>query len=128
MRAAVENGGVLTSPRSYASGLSLGHTNAKICQKRHIVNPGGSGLLGRLVIVPYTWFMTRALDAVIAKLAILPPEEQDRVARWLRDELRDEEHWTDQFKGSQNELSKLAAEARAERAAGRTTTLDPEKL
>ena len=72
--------------------------------------------------------MTRALDAVIAKLAILPPEEQDRVACWLRDELRDEEHWPSQFKTSQNALSKLAAEARAERATGRTTTLDPEKL
>lgn len=72
--------------------------------------------------------MTHALDAVITKLASLPPEEQDRVASWLRDELRDEEHWTNQFKGSQNALSKLAAEARAELAAGRTTTLDPDKL
>ena len=72
--------------------------------------------------------MTRTLDAVIAKLATLPPEEQDRVARWLLDELRDEEHWNNQFGASQNGLSKLAAEARADRAAGRTTALDPEKL
>ena len=72
--------------------------------------------------------MTRALDAVVTKLATLPPEEQDRVASWLREELRDEEHWTDQFKASQSALSKLADEARADRAAGRTTTLDPEKL
>lgn len=55
-------------------------------------------------------------------------EEQDRVAGWLRDELRDEEQWTNQFKASQDALSKLAAEARAERAADRTTTLDAEKL
>ncbi len=34
------------------------------------------------------------LDRVIAKLASLPPEEQDRVARWLLDELRDDEQWT----------------------------------
>jgi len=87
-----------------------------------------SASFGRPVIAPYTWFMTRALDAVIAKLATLPPEEQDRVACWLGDELRDEEHWTNQFEASQNALSKLAAEARAGRAAGRTTTLDPEKL
>ncbi len=72
--------------------------------------------------------MTGALDAVIAKLATLPPEEQDRVARWLLDELRDEEHWANQFGASQNALSKLAAEARADRAAGRTTVLDPDKL
>jgi hypothetical protein len=72
--------------------------------------------------------MTRTLDAVINQLATLPPEEQERVARWLLDELRDEERWASQFGASQNALSKLAAEARAERAAGRTTALDPEKL
>ena len=31
--------------------------------------------------------MTRTLDAALAKLAALPPEEQDRVGRWLLDEL-----------------------------------------
>lgn len=72
--------------------------------------------------------MTRALDAAIAKLASLPVEEQDRIAQWLLDELRDEEHWARQFSGSQDALGKLAAEARAERAAGRTTELDPDKL
>ncbi len=72
--------------------------------------------------------MTQALDAAIAKLATLPPDEQDRVARWLLDELRDEEHWARQFGTSQDALSKLAAEARADRAAGRTTELDPDKL
>jgi len=72
--------------------------------------------------------MTRTLDAAVAKLATLPPEEQDRVGRWLLDELRDEERWTNQFGGSQDALKKLAAEARADREAGRTTALDPEKL
>jgi len=72
--------------------------------------------------------MTRTLDAVIAKLATLPPEEQDRVARWLLDELRDDEQWTRQFAASPDALDKLAAEARADYVAGRTTELDPEKL
>jgi len=72
--------------------------------------------------------MTRALDAAIAKLATLPAEDQDRIARWLLDELRDDEHWTRQFASSQDALSKLAAEARADRAAGRATELDPDKL
>ena len=72
--------------------------------------------------------MTQTLDAAIAKLATLPPEEQDRVARWLLDELCDEEHWTRQFSGSQDALSKLAAEAGAGSAAGRTTALYPERL
>lgn len=72
--------------------------------------------------------MSRALDSAIAKLATLPADEQDRIARWLLDELRDEEHWERQFSTSQASLSKLAAEARAERAAGRATELDPDKL
>ncbi|HET9363222.1 MAG TPA: hypothetical protein VFO58_25915 [Vicinamibacterales bacterium] len=72
--------------------------------------------------------MTRMLEAAIAKLATLPPDEQDRVGRWLLDELRDEDHWARQFAVSQDILSKLAAEARADLAAGRTTPLDPEKL
>jgi len=66
--------------------------------------------------------MTRALDTAIAKLTTLPADEQDRIAQWL------EEHWARQFADSQSALSKLAAEARAERAAGRATDLDPDKL
>ncbi len=72
--------------------------------------------------------MTRALDAAIAKLATLPVDEQERIAQWLLDELRDEEHWERQFSSSHDTLSKLAAEARADRAAGRATELDPDKL
>ena len=72
--------------------------------------------------------MTHALNTAIAKLATLPPDEQDRVARWLLDELRDEERWARKFRASQDALNKLAGEARADRAAGRTTELDPEKL
>ena len=71
--------------------------------------------------------MTGALNAAVAKLASLPADEQDRIAQWLLDELRDEEHWARQFSASQDALSKLAAEARAERAAGRATELDPDK-
>jgi len=43
---------------------------------------------------------TQTLDAAIAKLAALPPKEQDRVGRWLLDE----------------------------RVGGRATDLDSEKL
>ena len=72
--------------------------------------------------------MTRALDAAIAKLATLPADEQDRIAQWLLEELRDDEHWTRQFAASQDALGKLAAEARADLSAGRATELDPDKL
>ena len=72
--------------------------------------------------------MTRALNTAIAKLATLPANEQDRIAEWLLDELRDDERWARQFAASQDALSKLAAEAQAERSAGRATELDPDKL
>jgi hypothetical protein len=72
--------------------------------------------------------MTRALDAALAKLAALPADEQDRIARWLLDELQDDEVWTRRFASSQDGLSKLAAEARADRAAGKATELDPDNL
>jgi hypothetical protein len=72
--------------------------------------------------------MTRALDAAIAKLTALPADEQDRIAQWLLDELRDEEEWAHRFASSQDGLRKLAAETRADRVAGRTTELDPDSL
>ena len=72
--------------------------------------------------------MTRTLDAAIAKLAALPPEEQDRVGRWLLDELADDEQWTQKFEASQGTLNRLAAEARTDRAAGRTADVDPDSL
>jgi hypothetical protein len=84
--------------------------------------------LGRIAANGILQGMTRALDAAIAKLSELPAEEQDRIARWLLDELEDEELWARQFATSQDALSKLAAEARADRAAGRATELDPDKL
>jgi hypothetical protein len=72
--------------------------------------------------------MTPTLDAAIAKLATLPPEEQDRVGRWLLNALADDEQWMRQFDASQNTLNKLAAEARADVAAGRTTDVDHDRL
>ena len=85
-------------------------------------------MLGRSIAVRYTGVVTQTLEAALAKLSRLPPEEQDRFGRWLLEELRDEEHWDRQFTTSQDALSKLGAEALADRAAGRTTPLDPDKL
>ena len=85
-------------------------------------------VMDRPITSGYTSFVTRTLDAAIARLATLSPDEQDRVGHWLLDELRDEEHWGEQFRESRDSLSKLAAEARTDRTAGRTTALDPEQL
>ena len=72
--------------------------------------------------------MTSTMDAAIAKLAALSPDEQDRVGRWLLHELADDEQWRQTFDTSQDLLSKLAGEARADRAAGRVTDVDPDRL
>ena len=85
-------------------------------------------MLGRVGHRQYTAVITRTLDIAITKLTELPSEEQDRIARWLLEELRDEELWSKQFSASQESLTKLAAEARAERAKGETNDLDPDKL
>ena len=72
--------------------------------------------------------MTEMLDAAVARLAALSPEEQDRIAQWLLQELPDEELWARQFSETQDALSKLAAETRKETASGNTTELEPDKL
>lgn len=72
--------------------------------------------------------MTEMLDKAVAKLAALPPEEQDRIAQWLLQELPDEELWDRRFSETQDPLSKLAIETRQERAAGNATELEPDKL
>ena len=72
--------------------------------------------------------MTSTLDAAIAKLAALPPDEQDRAGCWLLHELADDEQWARSLEASQDLLSKLAAEARADRTADRVTDIDPDRL
>ncbi len=72
--------------------------------------------------------MSRAFDTAIEKMSALPPEVQDRIAQWLLGELEDEERWTQAFSGTQDALSRLADESRADIKAGRATQLDPDKL
>ena len=72
--------------------------------------------------------MTEMLNTAVARLASLPPEEQDRIARWLLEELPDEEMWAMRFAETQGSLSQLASEVRQEKAAGNTTELDPDCL
>jgi hypothetical protein len=88
----------------------------------------GPKCAGGSEVVKYDVGMTRMLDTAIAKLAALPNEEQDRVGQWLLEELLDGDRWSRAFAGSQDALSKLVAEARADIAQGRATELDPNKL
>ncbi len=90
----------------------------------------GGSVAGRWDVpaVLYAPAMTQTLDAAIAKLAALPPEEQDRIAQWLLDELADDERWDRSFAASQDVLKRMADEALADEAAGRTTDVDPDQM
>ena len=72
--------------------------------------------------------VSQALDTAIEKMSALPPEVQDRIARWVLGELQDEERWTQAFSNSQDALGRLADEARTDIRAGRAAQLDLDKL
>ena len=72
--------------------------------------------------------MTEMMDVAVAKLAALPAQEQNRIARWLLEELPDEELWDRRFSETQEALSKLASETRNARAAGNTSELEFDEL
>lgn len=68
--------------------------------------------------------MSDRLKMAFAEAGKLPEDEQDAFAAFLLAELEDERHWNSQFGASGDVLSRLAAEARAEHAAGKTRPLD----
>jgi len=67
--------------------------------------------------------MTQLLEKAISEVAKLPAAEQDAVAAILLDELASEQRWTESFAKSQDVLARLAEEALAEHAAGRSKPL-----
>ena len=72
--------------------------------------------------------MTDLLAEALAKVARLPDDEQDALARWLLDELESERRWCDAFEASQSQLAGLAREALEDELADRTEPLDPDRL
>ena len=58
--------------------------------------------------------MTKRLEQAFAKASKLSLAEQNALADWLLAELEAERRWGQLFAGSQDVLSKLAAEARTE--------------
>ena len=67
--------------------------------------------------------MTRLLEKALGEVAKLPAPEQDAVAALVLEELASEKRWSESFANSQDALAKLAEEALAEHAAGRTKPL-----
>jgi hypothetical protein len=68
--------------------------------------------------------MTTLLETAFAEAAKLPPAAQDTFARWLLEELADEQRWTHAFAQSADLLAQLGDEALAEHRAGRTRSVD----
>ncbi len=72
--------------------------------------------------------MTKRLEEAFAAAAKLPAREQEALAEWVLEELSGEHQWMQTFADSQDTLSQLSDEAKAELRAGKTRSLDPERL
>ncbi len=72
--------------------------------------------------------MTKLLEKAFAEIAKLPEMEQNKVAKWLLDELASEKRWEKAFAESEDVLSRLADEALEERRQGKTKPLDLDSL
>ena len=67
--------------------------------------------------------MTQLLEKALSEVAKLDEPEQDALASILLEEIASEDRWSKAFAESQDVLAKLADEALAEHAAGRTRPL-----
>jgi len=72
--------------------------------------------------------MTQLLEKAFKRVSKLPEIEQNVMAKWLIDELKSEKKWEKMFAESEDILEKLADEALAEFAQGKTKPLDIDKL
>jgi hypothetical protein len=72
--------------------------------------------------------MTQLLEKAYKEASKLPENEQNIMAKWLLDELTSERKWKRAFAESEDILDKLADEALAEHAQGKTKPLDVDQL
>jgi hypothetical protein len=77
--------------------------------------------------LPSDYFSGPLVEALL-QAKTLPEADQQALAKWVADEVSDERKWQRSFAACQERLRKLADEALAEYAAGRTQVLDIEKL
>jgi len=71
--------------------------------------------------------MTKLLEKAFVEVSKLPEIEQNKVAKWLLDELASEKRWEKAFAESEDVLSQLADEA-IEHRQGKTEPLDLDSL
>ncbi len=72
--------------------------------------------------------MTKLLEKAFEEASKLSELEQNALARWLIDEILSEKKWEKAFSESEDVLDKLADEALAEHAAGKTKPWDVDNL
>ena len=72
--------------------------------------------------------MVKLLEKAIAKLATLPEEQQETMAKWILDELEDEARWDAAFASSLPQLEQLADKALKDFESGNTDVLEPDEL
>ena len=72
--------------------------------------------------------MTKLLEKAFEEASKLSELEQNTLARWLIDEIIAEKKWEKAFAESEDLLEKLADEALAEHAEGKTKPLDVNQL
>ncbi|MBW1974371.1 MAG: hypothetical protein JRI45_02210 [Deltaproteobacteria bacterium] len=72
--------------------------------------------------------MTKLLKKAFEEASKLPELEQNALARWLIDEIIAEKKWEKAFAESEDLLEKLADEALAEYAEGKTKLLNTTQL
>ena len=71
----------------------------------------------------FTIPMTALLEKAMGRVSVLPPKQQNALARLLLAELDSESQWSESFSTSQPELADLACAALAEHRAGKTQKL-----
>ncbi len=72
--------------------------------------------------------MTKTLQRAVKKVSALPSRDQEAFARWMLRELADDARWSRTLHRTRGKLKELARSALADHKAGRTRSLDPDRL
>lgn len=72
--------------------------------------------------------VTKTLEKAFAEASKLSAKEQDELGAWLLSEFESERKWEELFRRSPEALARLREAGLAEKRAGYTEELDPEKL
>jgi len=72
--------------------------------------------------------MTKTLQRAVKKVSALPSRDQEAFARWMLRELAEDARWSRTLRRTRGRLRQLARAALADHKAGRTRTLDPDRL